>query len=63
MTEFGSGGKNWGYATLQHFAIEYSGSGLDQHKFFVCEYHRQGMAVITDVIYHHRTRRQPAIAS
>jgi 1,4-alpha-glucan branching enzyme len=53
MAEFGGGGENWGYATSQHFAIEYSGGGRDQYKFFVRECHRRGIAVIADVVYNH----------
>lgn len=53
LSEFGGGGQNWGYATSHHFAIEYSGGGRDQYKWFVRECHRRGIAVILDVVYNH----------
>jgi 1,4-alpha-glucan branching enzyme len=53
LSEFGGGGENWGYATSHYFAIEYSGGGRDQYKFFVKEAHKRGIAVIMDVVYNH----------
>ncbi|MGY4801320.1 alpha-amylase family glycosyl hydrolase [Teichococcus aerofrigidensis] len=53
MSEFGGRGENWGYATSHYFAIEYSGGGRDQFKFFVKEAHRRGVAVIMDVVFNH----------
>jgi len=53
LSEFGGRGENWGYATSHFFAIEYSGGGRDQYKFFVKEAHKRGLAVIMDVVYNH----------
>ncbi|NBD32841.1 MAG: alpha-amylase [Cyanobacteria bacterium] len=44
---------NWGYETSHYFALEYSAGGRDQLKHFVRECHRQGIAVILDVVYNH----------
>lgn len=54
MAEFG-GEENWGYGSSHYFAIEYSGGGRDQAKFFIKECHRRGIAVIADVVYNHFT--------
>ncbi len=54
MAEFG-GEENWGYGSSHYFAIEYSGGGRDQAKFFIKECHRRGLAVISDVVYNHVT--------
>ena len=54
MAEFG-GEENWGYGSSHYFAIEYSGGGRDQAKFFIKECHRRGLAVISDVVYNHFT--------
>jgi 1,4-alpha-glucan branching enzyme len=54
MSQF-SGEENWGYATSHYFAIEYSGGGRDQYKYFIKECHRRGIAVILDVVYNHFT--------
>jgi 1,4-alpha-glucan branching enzyme len=53
LSEFGGGGAGWGYATSHYFAIEYSGGGRDQYKWFIRECHRRGIAVILDVVYNH----------
>lgn len=53
LSEFAGSGAGWGYATSQYFAIEYSGGGRDNYKWFVRECHRRGMAVILDVVYNH----------
>jgi 1,4-alpha-glucan branching enzyme len=53
LSEFGGGGSGWGYATSQYFAIEYSGGGRDQYKWFIRECHSRGIAVILDVVYNH----------
>jgi 1,4-alpha-glucan branching enzyme len=53
LSEFGGRGENWGYSTSHFFAIEYSGGGRDQYKFFVREAHKRGLAVIMDVVYNH----------
>lgn len=52
MSEF-QGDANWGYSTSHYMAIEYSGGGRDQFKHFVRECHRNGIAVILDVVYNH----------
>jgi 1,4-alpha-glucan branching enzyme len=44
---------NWGYETSHYFALEYSAGGRDQLKHFIRECHRQGIAVIMDVVYNH----------
>jgi 1,4-alpha-glucan branching enzyme len=44
---------NWGYETSHYFALEYSAGGRDQLKHFVRECHRNGIAVILDVVYNH----------
>ncbi|NJO94897.1 MAG: alpha-amylase [Pleurocapsa sp. CRU_1_2] len=44
---------NWGYETSHYFALEYSAGGRDQLKHFVRACHRQGIAVIVDVVYNH----------
>ncbi|MDR0585464.1 MAG: alpha amylase C-terminal domain-containing protein [Treponema sp.] len=57
LSEFGDGSmENWGYSTSHYFAIEYSGGGRDQFKFFIKECHRRGIAVIMDVVYNHYTQ-------
>lgn len=53
MSEFGGRAENWGYATSHYLAIEYSGGGRDQFKFFVKEAHRRGIAVIVDMVFNH----------
>lgn len=53
LSEFGGRTENWGYSTSHYFAIEYSGGGRDQYKFFVKEAHKRGIAVIMDVVYNH----------
>jgi 1,4-alpha-glucan branching enzyme len=55
LAEFGGGTENWGYQTSHYSAVEYSGGGRDQFKFFVKECHRRGLAVIMDVVYNHYT--------
>ena len=49
MSQF-SGEENWGYGTSHYYAIEYSGGGRDQYKYFIKACHRRGMAVIFDVV-------------
>jgi 1,4-alpha-glucan branching enzyme len=44
---------NWGYETSHYFALEYSAGGRDRLKHFVRACHRQGIAVIFDVVYNH----------
>lgn len=45
----------WGYSTSHYFAIEYAGGGRDKFKHFVRECHRNGIAVLLDVVYNHYT--------
>jgi 1,4-alpha-glucan branching enzyme len=45
----------WGYSTSHYFSIEYAGGGRDKFKHFVRECHRNGIAVILDVVYNHYT--------
>jgi len=45
----------WGYSTSHYMAIEYAGGGRDKFKHFVRECHRNGIAVILDVVYNHYT--------
>lgn len=45
--------QNWGYETSHYFALEYSAGGRDQLKHFIRECHRNGIAVIMDVVYNH----------
>jgi 1,4-alpha-glucan branching enzyme len=52
MSEFQERG-GWGYSTSHYFAIEYADGGRDQFKHFVRECHRNGIAVILDVVYNH----------
>ena len=54
MSQF-SGEENWGYGTSHYYAIEYSGGGRDQYKYFIKACHRRGIAVIFDVVYNHFT--------
>jgi len=49
------GWASWGYGTSHYFAIEFSGGGRDEFKYFVRECHRRGIAVILDVVYNHYT--------
>ncbi len=53
MSEFGGGTGNWGYSTSHYFAIEYSGGGRDQFKWFIRECHKLGISIIVDVVYNH----------
>lgn len=53
LAEFGGQTDGWGYQTSHYFAIEYSGGGRDQFKFFVRECHRRGLVVIVDVVFNH----------
>jgi 1,4-alpha-glucan branching enzyme len=51
MSEFS--GIGWGYGDSHHFVIESTAGGRDQYKHFVRACHRQGIAVIQDVVYNH----------
>jgi 1,4-alpha-glucan branching enzyme len=48
-----SGNFSWGYGDTHHFVIESSAGGRDKYKRFVRERHRNGIAVIQDVVYNH----------
>jgi 1,4-alpha-glucan branching enzyme len=48
-----SGKIGWGYGTTHFCAIEFSSGGPDHLKTFVRACHRQGIAVIVDVVYNH----------
>lgn len=54
MSEF-QDRSGWGYSTSHYFAIEYAGGGRDKFKHFVRECHRNGIAVLLDVVYNHYT--------
>ncbi|MFZ0257729.1 MAG: alpha-amylase family glycosyl hydrolase [Gammaproteobacteria bacterium] len=54
MAEF-QGGWGWGYSTSHYMAVEYAGGGRDKFKHFIRECHRNGIAVILDVVYNHYT--------
>ena len=54
LSEF-EGWASWGYGTSHYFAVEFSGGGRDEFKYFVRECHRHGIAVILDVVYNHYT--------
>ena len=54
MAEY-EGAANWGYTTSHYMAVEYAGGGRDQFKYFVRECHRNGIAVLLDVVYNHYT--------
>ena len=47
------GWATWGYGTSHYCAVEFSGGGRDEFKYFVRECHRGGIAVILDVVYNH----------
>jgi 1,4-alpha-glucan branching enzyme len=52
VSEF-HGNVGWGYGDTHHFVIESSAGGRDKYKHFVRECHRNGIAVIQDVVYNH----------
>ncbi|WP_221937551.1 alpha-amylase family glycosyl hydrolase [Arthrobacter sp. KBS0703] len=52
VSEF-HGTLGWGYGDTHHFVIESSAGGRDKYKHFVRECHRNGIAVIQDVVYNH----------
>lgn len=52
LAEF-EGWASWGYGTSHYSAIEFSGGGRDQFKYFVRECHRRGIVVLLDVVYNH----------
>ena len=47
------GDRNWGYDMADLFAVEKSYGRPDDFKAFVNEAHKQGLAVILDVVYNH----------
>ena len=52
VAEF-AGDKSWGYNPAHLFAVESSYGGPDALKTFVREAHKNGIAVILDVVYNH----------
>lgn len=54
MSEF-QDRSGWGYSTSHYMAVEYAGGGRDKFKHFVRECHRNGIAVLLDVVYNHYT--------
>lgn len=52
VAEF-AGDYSWGYNPAHIFAVESAYGGPDAFKTFVREAHRQGLAVILDVVYNH----------
>ncbi|MQX37560.1 alpha-amylase family glycosyl hydrolase [Roseospira navarrensis] len=52
MNEY-EGNAAWGYGSSHFLAIEFSGGGRDQMKYFVRACHRRGIAVLLDVVYNH----------
>jgi 1,4-alpha-glucan branching enzyme len=48
-----AGDRSWGYNPAQVFAVESAYGGPDGLKHFVKELHRNGLAVILDVVYNH----------
>ena len=47
------GERNWGYDGVYPYAVQNSYGGPEGLKMFVNECHRQGLAVILDVVYNH----------
>ncbi len=47
------GGRNWGYDGVYPFAVQNSYGGINALKKLVDEAHREGLAVILDVVYNH----------
>jgi 1,4-alpha-glucan branching enzyme len=47
------GNRQWGYGTSHFFCLQSSAGGGNELKFFVRECHRNGLAVIMDVVYNH----------
>ena len=52
VAEF-EGRTDWGYGTSHYFALEFSAGGRDQLKHVIRECHRNGLAVLLDVVYNH----------
>ena len=52
VAEF-AGDRSWGYNPAHVFAVESAYGGPDKFKEFVREAHRNGFAVILDVVYNH----------
>jgi 1,4-alpha-glucan branching enzyme len=52
MAEFG-GSVGWGYGNTHHLCVESSAGGRGRYRHFVRECHRNGIAVIQDVVYSH----------
>lgn len=47
------GDRNWGYDSVQPFAVQNSYGGPDGFKKLINECHKKGIAVILDVVYNH----------
>jgi len=52
MSEF-FGSVGWGYGDTHHMVIQSSAGGRDEYRYFIRECHKQGIAVIQDVVYNH----------
>lgn len=54
IAEFGNSGNSWGYDPAQLFAVDNSQyGGPDAFKTFVQACHRQGIAVLVDIVHNH----------
>lgn len=47
------GDRQWGYGTSHFFCMQTSAGGANQMKHFIRACHREGIAVIADVVYNH----------
>jgi 1,4-alpha-glucan branching enzyme len=48
-----NGSVGWGYGDTHHMVIQSSAGGKDEYRYFIRECHRNGIAVIQDVVYNH----------
>jgi 1,4-alpha-glucan branching enzyme len=48
-----NGNIGWGYGDTHHMVIQSSTGGKDEYRYFIRECHRNGIAVIQDVVYNH----------
>lgn len=53
------GKDSWGYNTSFYFALDDSYGSMKQYKEFVDACHKEGMAVIFDVVYNHTNNNNP----
>ena len=60
VSEF-DGNLSWGYNPAFHLALDKYYGTPEQFKAFVNEAHRQGIAVLLDVVYNHATGQSPLI--